>query len=329
MSGGTGDGPRIGVLTNPRSRHNRLAGVHALEPLLARYPRALHRVAASRDDIWAALAAFAALGVDVVAINGGDGTVHTVLDGLLDREIFDELPLLAVLPGGRTNMTANDVGVRGGSSRRALERLLAWNGSGDASADVTSRPVIRVEGDSGGRPRHGFFFGTAGLYQATVNCWAFREASRIPGMKTGLGTAVSIGRQLVGHLLRRGPIAPTPIGVQFDGEARTDGEYLMLIVTTLDRMALGLRPFWDDRPAPLRFTAVAFAHRHFLRAVPALLRGKPNGVLKPEHGYSSRNAHSVVLELASGCMLDGEIVQPRPHTPIHLTAKHTVRFLRP
>lgn len=329
MIGGTGDGPRIGVLTNPRSRYNRRAGVGALESLLARNPRTIHRLAATPDEICAGLAAFAAEGVDVVAVNGGDGTVHAALDGLLGREIFDVLPLLAVLPGGRTNMTANDVGVRGGSPKRALERLLAWSGAGDDSAEVASRPVIRVEGGSDGQARHGLFFGTAGLYQAAVNCWAFRDASRIPGMETGLGTAVSIGRQVVGHLLRRGPFAPTPIGVRFDGEERFEGEYLVLFVTTLDRMALGLRPFWDDRPAPLRFTAVEFAHRHILRAAASILRGKPNGVLKPENGYSSRNAHSVVLDLASGCMLDGEIVQPRPPTPIRLTAEHTVRFLRP
>jgi diacylglycerol kinase (ATP) len=136
-----------------------------------------------------------------------------------------------------------------------------------------------------------------------------------------------VGSLFARHLLRRGPLTPDSIRVRFDDEGPITGEFLVLFVTTLDKMALGMRPFWDDRPAPLRFTSVDFAHQHLLRAVPSFLRGKPNGVLKPENGYSSRNAHCIELELETGCMLDGEVVEPQPGTPIRLTAEQSVQFL--
>lgn len=324
-----GDVRRVGVLSNPLSRRNRITGIDGLQEDLARHAEALHRVVSTPEEIAVALAEFEESGVNVIAINGGDGTVDAVLDVLLDRAPFEEFPLLAILPGGRTNMTARDVGARGGSPRRALGRLLAWAESGDGAVEVASRNVIRVDGAQGGQPRFGLFFSTAGIYQATVNCWSFRHQSRLPGMKTGLGTAVSVGTQLVGHCLGRERFEPSPIRVRLDDEDQGEREYLALFVTTLERMALGLRPFWGSTPGRLRFTAVDYEHRHLLRAVTGLVRGKPNGYPRPEHGYASHNADRIALELTSGCLLDGEPLQPTPSEPLHLSAEHTVRFVRP
>jgi hypothetical protein len=95
------------------------------------------------------------------------------------------------------------------------------------------------------------------------------------------------------------------------------------------RRARGRPPFGGDPRGPTRFTAVDYRHRHLLRAMPGLLRGKPNGYLKPEHGYASCNADRIVLELTSGCTLDGELIHPAPSTPLRLSAEHSVRFVRP
>ena len=116
--------------------------------------------------------------------------------------------------------------------------------------------------------------------------------------------------------------------VHLDGEEVEETEFLALFVTTLERMALGIRPFWGSDPAPLRFTAVSYEHRHLLRAAPALLRGKPNAYLRPEHGYASKNVHEITLELAGDCTLDGEVVRPAPSTPLRLSAGPIVRFVR-
>ncbi|MGS0688240.1 diacylglycerol/lipid kinase family protein [Nakamurella sp. GG22] len=56
-------------------------------------------------------AAAADSGVDVVVVHGGDGTVNEVANGLMYRGRRRDMPLLAVVPGGSTNVFARALGV--------------------------------------------------------------------------------------------------------------------------------------------------------------------------------------------------------------------------
>lgn len=56
-------------------------------------------------------AAAADSGVDVVVVHGGDGTVNEVVNGLMYRGIRPDTPLLAVVPGGSTNVFARALGI--------------------------------------------------------------------------------------------------------------------------------------------------------------------------------------------------------------------------
>ncbi len=61
---------------------------------------AMHLAAAAADS-----------GVDVVVVHGGDGTVNEVVNGLMYRGVRPDAPLLAVVPGGSTNVFARAQGV--------------------------------------------------------------------------------------------------------------------------------------------------------------------------------------------------------------------------
>ncbi len=50
-------------------------------------------------------------GVDLVVVHGGDGTVNEVANGLLAGGVRPDLPMLAIVPGGSTNVFARAVGV--------------------------------------------------------------------------------------------------------------------------------------------------------------------------------------------------------------------------
>jgi diacylglycerol kinase family enzyme len=66
---------------------------------------------ASRGHAAHLAAAAADSGVDVVVVHGGDGTVNEVVNGLMYRGIRPDTPLLAVVPGGSTNVFARALGI--------------------------------------------------------------------------------------------------------------------------------------------------------------------------------------------------------------------------
>src|SRR3954452_9189450 len=63
-------------------------------------------------------------GVDVVVTLGGDGVVNEVVNGMLADGPSPALPLLAVVPGGSTNVFSRALG-RSRDPRRATEEILA------------------------------------------------------------------------------------------------------------------------------------------------------------------------------------------------------------
>ena len=84
----------------------------------------------------------------------------------------------------------------------------------------------------------------------------------------------------------------------------------MVLITTLQRLFLGLRPFWGSQRKPLHFTAVQARPRHFLKALPAAMRGRQGRHVTKANGYTSYNIDEVQLTLSSGFNLDGELYTP-------------------
>ncbi len=97
--------PLVGLIRNSRSHRNEgRAGADDLgDNVLLATPR-------RRSELAGILAEFAEKHVDYVAIDGGDGTVRDVLT--CGAGVFgDTWPTLMVLPGGKTNALALDLGI--------------------------------------------------------------------------------------------------------------------------------------------------------------------------------------------------------------------------
>ena len=320
---------RLGVLSSPGYR-NQKGALARVKRLLVEEPQVAHREVQDPGDVADALRSFETDGIDVVAVNGGDGTLSMVVTDLLRRSSAGGCPepLLAVLAGGRTNMSAGDFGMTGHPERQ-LKRLMAWAEHGHLNGSVVHRPVMSVDLGPGKDTLYGFFFGAAAIYDISQLCWDFRESTHMPGSKSGIATTVKVGSSVTRLLLGGKPFDPSHIRVRLDGEDLEEREFSALFLTTLDRMALGMRPFFDDRPAPIRFTAVSHRHHQLFRVALAAFRGRASRAATERNGYHGRNAHAVELEIATGGTLDGEVVTPVDGHPVRIRADREVRFIRP
>ncbi|AOY58131.1 MULTISPECIES: diacylglycerol/lipid kinase family protein [Desulfococcus] len=316
---------RLGIISNPLSGGNR-KGLAAIEALLARRPEVLHREAQNPDDAAAVVSVFADKNVDVIAVNGGDGTIQAVLTALFRDRHYASPPLLAVLRSGTDSVIAEDVGLRG-SRDRGLRRLLDWLEAPAQRFSIQKRPVLRVRTASDRNPRYGLIFGAAAVYQGIEYCKRHIHAL---GLHGEIAPSLTLARFLLAAVRRDTRILkPVTVTVRVDQDPPQQSEYLLIYISTLERLFLGLRPHWGKENAPLHFTAMNARPRHFLRALPYLARGRTTPWGTPENGYSSRNAHRIQLTMDSGFILDGECYRTESHPEsIIVDLGGTATFLR-
>ncbi len=315
---------RIGVLSNRMAGHA-TRGRSRQTLKVPDDPELLHVVTERSDALPDALAQLAAAEIEILAVDGGDGTLHRVLTELLNREPFERLPLIAPLRGGRTNMAALDLGARR-SPARSVAKLLESLRSGRLHEHRVKRPVLRVNRGAGQEPLYGFFVGT-GVVRRTIS---FIHRVFPPGRARGtLGggvTAASVVAQAMWGRRSRGVLMPDKHLIALDGEPVEPAEYLLVMVTSLERLFLRLRPFWGSEAAPLHFTGVAWSAEALGRNALRIASGRGAG-LDWSHGYLSRNVRSVQLRFDCGFTLDGELFAPEPEGSLHIDVVEHVRFL--
>lgn len=298
---------RTVVLSNPNARQVRRRAA-LLGPLEQREQVTLAWTGAP-TELRATLARLALNDGDLLVINGGDGTVQSTLTALAELQPLARWPTLAVLPGGTTNMTAFDVSGRV-SYPRALAALLQAMDA-PARAFIRRRHVLRVQTD--GVPiRYGFAFGAGAMVNGVQYC-------RDEILRRGAGDEWASGLTLL-----RGGIGIAMRDPRFTGKAQAridfeggvsrgvsrgveqiSGAWLILLASTLDRMIMGIRPYWGDRRAPLHFTWIRADARNFLGRLPQIVSGGRG--LRLADGYASRDVNGFDLDLDGQYMIDGEI----------------------
>jgi hypothetical protein len=282
---------RAGVIHNTRSRRNR-DSAPAVPPA-----GVLMATPCSHDELDAALAEFAAEGVDLLVIDGGDGTVRDVMTQT-PAHFPGRTPTMAVLPSGKTNALAFDLGAPGDWTLDAVLQSAAL------CRTDRRRQLEIFRGDAETPLARGFIFGAGAFVRAT------NLAQRTH--RLGAFDGVAIGMTLVGAALGTlfgGPRSPwrrgEPMQLSFDGEPLRDGQIFLLLVSTLERLPLGLHPFGAHVPDGLRTLAVEAPPKRLLRALPPILAGRQPSWLEAD-GYHQRAVERIDLVLDGGFVLDGE-----------------------
>lgn len=284
--------PRVGVIANPRSHRNNGGSRPAALPEAIVFKRE----PASRNELVSILTQFVNEGVELIVIDGGDGTVRDVLS-VAHMVYRGVMPRVAVIPSGKTNALALDLGLPehwdlGDAIRAHVENRVA------------DREPVHIHWNNNALPDQlGFIFGLGVFSRATLLAQRVHRKGMFNNLAVALTVAMALLKSLLGgprNSWRRGDMAR----VSRNGvEVFAERVYLML-ASTLRNMPVGLRPFGRVRDG-LKFLTVKAPpralHRHFL----PVLKGKESPQLEAD-GYLRRDTDKVYLSLDRGFILDGE-----------------------
>jgi diacylglycerol kinase (ATP) len=317
---------RIGLLNNLRAGSNR-KNVARLLKLISKHPEVAHVETSSARAVPEALWELARQDVELLVINGGDGTISHALGEILGEAAFDgRIPDIAVLRGGRTNMTALDLGSRR-DPVRAMADLLEAARVGSLEDRTLERPVLRVQYGPGIHTRYGMFVGAGVVHRGIELVHRVVPRNRQGVSGASLVTATLLARMaFLGE--SHGVLTPDKIGILVDRAQLERGESSLVMASSLDRLFLRMRPFWGRGPGGVRFTSIAADAGGFASALPGILAGRPPKHVNERNGYISRNAGRVDLRMDCGFTVDGELVRPSPDRVVSITANDVLRFVR-
>lgn len=309
----------VALVCNPFSDGN--GGRAELADLAAGLPGVVSCAPTTTTALALALRGFARSRVAVLAVDGGDGTLREVLSLL--PEIFGEsCPPVALLPSGKTNLAARDVGSFGGG-RSGLLRLLEAVNSGWHGVRWSERQTLEVRWpDQPHRRVRGLLFGAGAFTHATrmAGRWAHDH-----GFRQRSAVAIGVWRVLWEALRGNAGLADPAVGMGLDGAALGPvAPRFLLLATTARRLMLGLWPF----PPPteergLNWLSVAHPPRRLPLALWKAWRGRlPDAALGIEGGRCRR----LELRLQGAFVVDGELFNGGPDG-VTVCAGPTVRFV--
>jgi len=188
--------------------------------------------------------------------------------------------------------------------------------------------VMRIDLGGGIPVQYGLFVGFGVIYRAIELTHRLFPPGRAQGVfGSSLVTAMLIGRVATGS--QQDVLVPDPMDIRLDGDALSTHAFTLVIATTLDRLFMGLRPWWGTENAPIRFTAVA---KDALGVGPAydIIRSRePRRARIDDDGtYVSRNVNDAELVIDCGLTIDGEMYVPQNRRTVRLGASDRIRFVR-
>lgn len=279
---------KVAVFASPRSGANRRrpARLRALEDVARRTGAVVHATS-TVEELEAAMQSLAAEPPDVLAINGGDGSVHRVLTAAV--QVFPTLPTLALLPGGTMDIAARSTGWLGRGAD-GLERVMA------GGLTTTDRSLLTIDGRWAG-----FLFGNGliarflEVYEEVPDPTAIRAAQILA---RGAASAV-VGGPFATRLTRRWTGE-----VEVDGEILPADDWLAVAAGTVEQIGLGFRPFRHAEAGVMHAVGLGCPVGSFARELPRVYRKRP----LEEAGNVERKARRLVLrsDEPASFMVDGD-----------------------
>lgn len=243
--------PGIGIVTNPNSRRNRKHPdqMQRLGFILGQDSR--HEMTRRPEDVYEVAQRFLSEGVDILALNGGDGTNHVTLTTFIEVYRDKPLPKIAFLRGGTMNTIANSIGIRGTPGDILLNVTEKYHLH--QPFEMSDRQILSVRSDN--KTQYGFIFGNglaANFLQAyydTGNPSPWTAFTTLARAVTSSITGTAFAQNLFRRFNAR---------VQIDDHPWDASSFTTIMAATIEQFGLGFRPTYRCREQPGTFHTLGF-----------------------------------------------------------------------
>ena len=317
---------KVGLIVNPSSGKNSGKGL-ALASKLANNAQVPSLVLSSFNELEAGLRHLNEQGITDLAISSGDGTIQAIQTFLAEQSIFKAQPRLILLPHGTTNMTAQTLGV----TTRNLDRLAAMLQSLPTMMGAETRisPTLRIDNPADHKPRHGMFTGTGAIWKAVQFCQTAVHGAGLKGewatfatLASAIGGLVFSGSTPLEQRIAR----PWPFKAMHNGRVLGQGEQLLFLATTLDKLVLGSKPFWGGKTADMRATILPYPVPQVWRWLIPTLYGNENRKMPP--GALSLCGDHFEIETEVSWVIDGEFYDAPSDKPLSISRGTDFTYVR-
>jgi diacylglycerol kinase family enzyme len=319
---------RIALLSNPKSTGN-IAQLPRIREYCDSHPDIFHYEVEQASQIGDAMRIIARIQPRVLVINGGDGTVQAALTELYNGGHFgQETPPVAVLPSGKTNLIALELGARG-EPIETLERLIELARSDDLGRYTVARELIAMRRPGAeDRPIIGMFLGGAGLAETMLYC---REKIYPLGLPNSVAHVITAMAAVAKQILRLKasflPPDPKPVNVCLsEPSGSLSGRFSVLAVTTLEKLLLST-DIGLHREGTLKLFAIEDRPTSIVHALFAKIAGKLGRA--NVDGVHIKEADEITIEgESSELILDGESFRAELGRPIRLRTAEPLAFVK-
>jgi diacylglycerol kinase (ATP) len=286
----------IGIITNPHSKLNkRNPGRAALLGYILGSQGRLE-VTNTLEDLGRVAKEFKDRGVEILAINGGDGTISRTLTAFIKEYGPTPLPKISLLRGGTINMLASNLGIVG-TPEQVLYRLVESYAEG---AEFASRKIktIAVEG------HYGFLFGN-GVAAAFLKEYYQHKSGPLGAFLWSLRVWLSslFGGPLFSRVMR-----DLDVTLLADSGPAIRHSTVSVLSSTVEKMPLGYPLFthMKNYQQGMEICSFTFNAKDAIWQFPIIMLRNQN---KPINGKMSLVCHELTLEADQpfDYTLDGEL----------------------
>lgn len=259
----------IGIIANPHSKLNKRDPERQKLLSYIAGERGRIEITNNLNELKVAAQTFYNKDIEILAINGGDGTISQTISAVIEAYQSKPLPKIAILRGGTMNMLADNLNING-SPQELLTNLIEMHSAN--LIQVKTLHCLKIQNS------YGFLFASG---------TSARFLSQFYKNKTGRrGSIALIARLILSILLgtkfHRDIVKSDSITITYDSRPVIQHKTLSVLAATVNKLPMQI-PFFSQVPAlppKMQVSSIVFTEKEIAYKLPLLLirrnQPKPN-----------------------------------------------------